>query len=113
MSKKREMLRRCLDYYINYLLQKQIEIKKRGFPTIIDEDIEKKIEGLNALKETWNQPSEDKKIDMKYYKLLSDSLIIYRQKLLKSIDVTQGDVEGHSAYKSTEAMAYRFIDSWR
>jgi hypothetical protein len=94
MSKKREMLRRCLDHYINYLLQKQIENKKRGFPTIIDEDIEKKIEGLNALKETWNLPSEDKKIDMKYYKLLSDSLIIYRQELLKSIDLTQGDVQG-------------------
>ena len=94
MSKKREMLRRCLDHYINYLLQKQIENKERGFPAIIDEDIEKKIEGLNALKETWNQPSEDKKVDMKYYKLLSDSLIIYRQELLKSIDLTQGDVQG-------------------
>jgi hypothetical protein len=94
MSKKREMLRRCLDHYINYLLQKQIQNKNRGFPTIIDEDIEKKIEGLNALIETWNQPPEDKKIDMKYYKLLSDSLIIYRQELLKSIDLTQGDVQG-------------------
>ena len=31
---------------------------------------------------------------MKYYKLLSDSLIIYRQELLKSIDLTQGDVQG-------------------
>jgi hypothetical protein len=93
MSKKREMLRRCLDHYINYLLQKQIENKKRSFPTIIEEDIEKKIEGLNALKETY-PPSEDKKVDMKYYKLLSDSLIIYRQELLKSIDLTQGDVQG-------------------
>jgi len=94
MSKKKEMLRRCLDHYINYLLAKQRENKKRGFPGIIDEDIEKKIEGLNALKVTWNAPSEDKKIDMKYYKLLSDSLIIYRQELLKSIDHTQGDVQG-------------------
>ena len=94
MSKKREVVLRCLDHYINYLLQKQIENKKRGFPTIIDEDIEKKIEGLNALKETWNQPSEDKNIDMKYYKLLSDSLINYRQELLKSIDLAQGDVQG-------------------
>ena len=91
---KREMLRRCLDHYINYLLQKQIENKKHGFPTIIDEDIEKKIEGLNALIETCNQPSEDKKVDVTYYKLLSDSLIIYRQELLKSIDLTQGDVQG-------------------
>ena len=94
MSKKKEMLRRCLDHYINYLLAKQRENKKRGFPGIIDEDIEKKIEGLNALKLIWNAPSEDKKIDMKYYKLLSDSLIIYRQELLKSIDLAQGDVQG-------------------
>jgi hypothetical protein len=94
MSKKREVLLRCIDHYINYLLEKQSENKKRGFPSIIDEDIEKKIEGLNALKETWDQPSEDKKIDMQYYKLLSDSLINYRQELLKSIDLAQGDVQG-------------------
>ena len=31
---------------------------------------------------------------MKYYKLLSDSLINYRQELLKSIDLAQGDVQG-------------------
>ena len=54
LSKKREMILRCLDHYINYLREKQKENKKRGFPSIIDEDIEKKIEGLNALKETWN-----------------------------------------------------------
>lgn len=94
MSKKREMLRRCLDHYIHYLLEKQRENKKRGFPNIIDEDKVKKIEGLDALKEMWNAPSEDKKIDLKYYKLLSDSLINYRQELLKSIDLTQGDVQG-------------------
>ena len=52
------------------------------------------MKGLNALKQTWNPPSEDKKIDMKYYKLLSDSLINYRQELLKSIDLAQGDVQG-------------------
>jgi len=68
--------------------------KKRGFPGIINEDIEKKIEGLNALKQTWNSPSEGNKIDMKYYKLFSDSLITYRQELLKSIDLAQGDVQG-------------------
>ena len=60
MSKKREVVLRCLDHYINYLLEKQRENKKRGFPGIINEDIEKKIEGLNALKQTWNPPSEDK-----------------------------------------------------
>jgi len=85
---------KILDHYINYLLEKQRENKKRGFPGIINEDIEKKIEGLNALKQTWNPPSEDKKIDMKYYKLLSDSLINYRHELLKSIDLAQGDVQG-------------------
>jgi hypothetical protein len=94
MSKKREVLLRCLDHYINYLLEKQRENKKRGFPNVIDEDIEKKIEGLNALKETWSPSSEDRKIDMKYYQLLSDSLINYRQELLKSIDLAQGDVQG-------------------
>ena len=94
MSKKREMLLRCLDHYIHYLREKQKETKKRGFPSIIDEDIEKKIEGLNSLKETWNPPSEDNKFDSKYYKLLSDSLINYRQELLKSIDLVQGDVQG-------------------
>ena len=61
MSKKREVVLRCLDHYINYLLEKQRENKKRGFPGIINEDIEKKIEGLNALKQTWNPPSKDKK----------------------------------------------------
>ena len=86
MSKKRETIMRCLDHYINYLLEKQRENKKRGYPSIIDEDIEKKIEGLNALKETWNRPSEDMKIDKRYFKLFSDSLINYRQELLKSID---------------------------
>jgi hypothetical protein len=94
MSKKTEVVLRCLDHYINYFLEKQKENKKRGFPGIINEDIEKKIEGLNALKQTWNPPSEDKKIDMKYYKLFSDSLINYRQELLKSIDLAQGDVQG-------------------
>lgn len=94
MSKKREVLLRCIDHYINYLLEKQRENKNRGFPSIIDEDIEKKIEGLNALKETWDQPTEDKKILLQYYKLLSDSLINYRQELLKSIDLAQGDVQG-------------------
>ena len=72
-----------MDHYINYLLEKQRENKKRGFPGIINEDIEKKIEGLNALKQTWNPPSGVA------YKLLSDSLIIYRQELLKSIDLAQ------------------------
>ena len=48
-----------MDHYINYLLEKQRENKKRGFPGIINEDIEKKIEGLNALKQTWNPPSGD------------------------------------------------------
>ena len=91
---KREVVLRCLDHYINYLLEKQRENKKRDFPGIINEGIEKKIEGLNALIQTWNPPSEDKKIDMKYYKLLSDSLINYRQELLKSIDLAQGDVQG-------------------
>ena len=94
MSKKRKVVLRCLDHYINYLLEKQRENKKRDFPGIINEDIEKKIEGLNALKQTWNPPSEDKKFDIKYYKLLSDSLINYRQELLKSIDLAQGDVQG-------------------
>ena len=94
MSKKRETIMRCLDHYINYLLEKQRENKKRGYPSIIDEDIEKKIEGLNALKETWNRPSEDMKIDKRYFKLFSDSLINYRQELLKSIDQVQGDVQG-------------------
>jgi hypothetical protein len=70
MSKKREVVLRCLDHYIDYLLEKQRENKKRGFPSVIDEDIEKKIEGLNTLKETWNLPSENKKVDMK-----SDSLM--------------------------------------
>jgi hypothetical protein len=68
MSKKREVVLRCLDHYINYLQEKQRENKKRGFPGIINEDIEKKIEGLNALKQTWNPSSEDRRIDMKYYK---------------------------------------------
>ena len=90
MSKKREMIMRCLAHYINYLLEKQRENKKRGYPRIIDEDIEKKIEGLNALKETWNRPSEDKKIDKRYFKLFSDSLINYRQELLKSIESSTG-----------------------
>ena len=90
MSKKREMIMRCLDHYINYLLEKQRENKKRGYPSIIDEDIEKKIEGLNALKETWNRPFEDKKIDKRYFKLFSDSLINYRQELLKSIESSTG-----------------------
>ena len=61
MSKKREVVLRCLDHYINYLLEKQRENKKRGFPGIINEDIEKKIEGLKALKQTWIRPSEDKR----------------------------------------------------
>ena len=46
---KKAVVIRCLDHYINYLLEKQRENKKRGFPGIINEDIEKKIEGLNAL----------------------------------------------------------------
>ncbi len=92
MSKKREVVIRCLDHYINYLLEKQRENKKRGFPSVIDEDIEKKIEGLNALKVMWNLSSDNKKFDTKYYNLFSDSLINYRQELLKSIDL--GDVQG-------------------
>ena len=85
---------RCLDHYINYLLEKQREGNKRGFPSVIHGDIEKKIEGLNALKVTWDLPSENKKVDTKYYNLFSDSLINYRQELLKSIDLAQGDVQG-------------------
>ena len=34
------------------------------------------------------------KIDKRYFKLFSDSLINYRQELLKSIDLAQGDVQG-------------------
>ena len=94
MSKKREVVLRCLDHYINYLLEKQRESNERGFPSVIHGDIEKKIEGLNALKVTWDLPSENKKVDTKYYNLFSDSLINYRQELLKSIDLAQGDVQG-------------------
>ena len=87
---------RCFEgvWIITLIIFSKNKNKKRGFPNIIDEDKVKKIEGLDALKEMWNAPSEDKKIDLKYYKLLSDSLINYRQELLKSIDLTQGDVQG-------------------
>jgi hypothetical protein len=43
MSKKRDVVLRCLDHYINYLLEKQRENKKRGFPGIINEDIKGKL----------------------------------------------------------------------
>ena len=88
-QKRERVIMRCLAHYTNYLLEKQKENKKRGYPSIIDEDIEKKIEGLNALKETWNRPSEDR-IDKRYFKLFSDSLINYRQELLKSIESSTG-----------------------
>ena len=65
MSKKREVVLRCLDHYINYLIEKQREGNKRGFPSMIRGDIEKKIEGLKSLKTMWNLPSENKKVDTK------------------------------------------------
>ena len=33
MSKKREVVLRCLDHYINYLLEKQREVNESGFPS--------------------------------------------------------------------------------
>ena len=85
MPKKIDMILRCLDYYIDFLRSKQKECKNRGFPKIIDEDIEKKIKDLNDLKETWIPVGEKKKMDTKYHNLLSDALINYRQELLRSI----------------------------
>ena len=94
MPKKIDMILRCLDYYVDFLRNKQKECKNRGFPKIIDEDIEKKIIDLNDLKETWILVGEKKKMDTKYHNLLSDALINYRQELLRSIDVTKGNIQG-------------------
>ncbi len=113
MPKKTDMILRCLDYYMDFLRSKQKECKNRGFPKIIDEDIEKKIKDLNDLKGNWIPVEEKKKMDIKYHNLLSDALINYRQDLLRSIGLTKGDIQGLKDPFPQAELELRLIEEFR